>query len=236
MTQLTHELRNSDARGFADHGWLKSRHTFSFADYYDPAHMGFKSLRVINEDFIAAANGFGTHPHKDMEIITYVVRGALEHKDSMGTCAVIRPGDVQHMSAGTGVLHSEKNPSADEEAHILQIWIMPKRLGVKPAYGQKSFEQELNKNDITLVVSQDGRNGSIPINQDADMFVSRLKKEKAIEFTVRPGRGVWLQLIKGQIQVGSEKLKAGDALSLKESGTMKMTALVDSEFLIFDLI
>lgn len=228
-------IRKSKDRGQADHGWLKSQHSFSFASYYDPENMGFRSLRVINEDFIAGGTGFGTHPHRDMEIITYVVKGALEHKDSMGTTAVIVPGEVQRMSAGTGVAHSEYNKLKDQETHLFQIWIMPKKLGNKPGYGQKSFEEQLNSKDMVLVVSQDGRDGSIEINQDADLYISRLKAGKTLEFKLRPKRGVYLQMVKGQLKINNALLAVGDAAAVSEEDLLKIQAQEDSEFLLFDL-
>lgn len=228
-------IRRSDQRGYANHGWLKSHHSFSFANYYDPMHMGFRSLRVINEDLIAGGMGFGTHPHRDMEIITYVTRGALEHKDSMGTREVILPGEVQHMSAGTGVAHSEYNPRDDEETHLFQIWIMPDRDGHKPRYGQKSFEEALQSKSLVLVASHTGREGSIPIHQDADMYISRLKNEGTLEFAIRPGRGVWIQVARGQIEVNGSLLETGDAISGNDPETLKILAKEDSELIIFDL-
>lgn len=229
------QLRKSEERGFADHGWLKSRHTFSFANYYDPKHMGFKNLRVINEDRIAGGTGFGAHPHQDMEIISYVVEGALEHKDSMGTVAVIKPGEVQRMSAGTGVIHSEYNALRDKETHFFQIWIMPNERGVKPGYGQKSFEAELNSKKLVLVVSNDGRDGSISIRQNADMYVSRLKAGDEIDFNVRKGRGVWIQVIKGNLTVGDKVLDTGDAYSTQDAQSLNISASQDSEIILFDL-
>lgn len=229
------QLRKSEERGQAHHGWLKSQHTFSFAEYYDPDFMGFRSLRVINEDYIAGGKGFGTHPHRDMEIITYVVKGALEHQDSMGTKAVIRPGEVQHMSAGTGIMHSEYNAHPTDEVHLLQIWIQPQARGGTPRYGQKSFESELNSKKLVLVASQDGRDGSIPINQDADMFISRLKDGDTLDYKIRTRRGVWLQLIKGQIEANGKELFAGDALSFEIEDALQIKAHDNSEFILFDL-
>ncbi len=228
-------VRKSNERGFADHGWLKSRHTFSFADYYDPKHMGFKNLRVINEDRIAGGTGFGTHPHRDMEIISYVIKGALEHKDSMGNITQIKPYEVQRMSAGTGVVHSEYNASPNEETHFFQIWIMPNQLGQNPGYGQKSFEDKINSKKLALVVSQDGRDGSITIKQDADMYISRLKAKDKVEFNLKAGRGAWVQIVRGKIRIGNEELSSGDAISTHESQILKFNAIEDSEFILFDL-
>ena len=229
------QLRKSRDRGHADHGWLESRHTFSFADYYDPRMMGFKSLRVINEDRIAGGRGFGMHPHRDMEIITYVIRGALRHKDSMGNSSPILPGEVQYMSAAKGVTHSEFNESPHEETHLLQIWIMPESRGGEPTYNQKSFQEALNKNPSVLVVSKDGREGSIRIKQDADIHASRLAQGRELNFDLRPGRAAWVQLIKGRIAVNGEELEAGDALAAAEEPALKIQARKDSEFLLFDL-
>jgi hypothetical protein len=228
-------IRKSEERGFANLGWLSSHHTFSFADYYDPKHMSFKTLRVINEDIIAAKAGFGTHPHKNMEIITYIVKGALEHQDSMGTKAIIRPGEVQRMSAGTGVFHSEYNPSATEEVHLFQIWISPKQNGVKPEYEQKSFEHDLKTKNLALVASEDARDGSISILQDADMYISRLKKGDHLLFSIRQNRGVWLQVVKGSLQINDQQLKTGDALSSEQAQELKILAGEESEFILFDI-
>lgn len=228
-------LRKSLDRGAADHGWLKSRHTFSFASYYDPKHMGFGSLRVINEDRIAGGTGFSEHPHRDMEIISYVVSGALEHKDSAGNKTVIRPGEVQRMSAGQGVTHSEYNFYKDQETHFFQIWILPDRPGTKFSYGQKSFEKDLNEKNLVLVISNDGRDGSIPINQNADMYISRLNSGDSIRFESNQTRNVWLQVVKGQLTVNGEKVAAGDGLAASGENTLEISAGVDSEVIIFDL-
>jgi redox-sensitive bicupin YhaK (pirin superfamily) len=229
------QLRKSQDRGFAQHGWLKSHHSFSFANYYDPKHMGFHDLRVINEDYIEGGKGFGSHPHHDMEIITYVVKGALQHKDSMGTTAIIRPGEVQRMSAASGVVHSEYNADPNEEVHLLQIWIMPNERGGKPSYGQKSFEEALNTQKMVLVVSGDARDGSIGIKQDADLYISRLKNGDDVEFQLRPKRGAWIQVVKGEISVNDAEISKGDALAIESGELLTIKALVDSEFLLFDL-
>lgn len=229
------DIRRSNERGYADHQWLKSNHTFSFADYYDPNHMGFRSLRVINEDRIEGGTGFGAHPHRDMEIISYVVKGALEHKDSTGTKAIIRPGEVQRMSAGSGVTHSEYNHQPDDETHFFQIWIMPKTRGGQAGYGQKSFEAELNSKKLVLVVSESGRDGSIDIKQDADLYISRLKSNEDLEFKLRKGRGAWVQIVRGQVNVNGEALEKGDAVSFSAEELLKFKANQDSEFLLFDL-
>ncbi|MGE3609497.1 MAG: pirin family protein [Bacteriovoracaceae bacterium] len=230
------QIRKSNERGHANHGWLKSQHTFSFADYYDPKHMGFKSLRVINEDYIAVDSGFGFHPHRDMEIITYVVHGALEHKDSMGNTAIVKPGEVQRMSAGKGVVHSEYNSGTSEETHLFQIWILPNELGGQPGYDQKSFESELSSNKLVHVVSKDGSNGTISIKQDADMYISKLKTSEDLVFKIRPGRGVWIQVINGKLDINDSIIQKGDALSAINEETLKIQALENSEFILFDLI
>jgi quercetin 2,3-dioxygenase len=228
-------IRRSQQRGWADHGWLKSRHTFSFAEYYDPGHMGFRTLRVINEDRIAADTGFGAHPHRDMEIISYVISGALEHQDSMGNKSTIRPGEVQRMSAASGVVHSEHNASTNSETHFFQIWIRPNQTGGNPGYGQKSFEEELKNQKLTLVISKDGREGSIEIKQDADMYIARAKKNEDIVFDVRPGRGVWIQVVKGTVVINDQTLQAGDAVSTETHQSLKIFGQEDSELIIFDL-
>lgn len=228
-------IRKSHERGLANHIWLKSYHTFSFADYYDPKHMGFHALRVINQDCIQAAQGFDPHPHENMEIISYVIQGALEHKDSLGNKAIICPGEVQRMSAGSGVIHSEYNALADQETHFFQIWIKPNIIGGASDYGQKSFKAELNSKKIVLVISSNGRDGSIPIRQDAEIYISRLKKDDDLKFNLRPKRGVWVQLIKGTILVNDKILNAGDAISAEEESTIDLKAKEDAEFILFDL-
>jgi redox-sensitive bicupin YhaK (pirin superfamily) len=190
---------------------------------------------VINEDHIQGGKGFGSHPHRDMEIITYIVSGALEHQDSMGTKAVIKPGEVQRMSAGTGVMHSEYNRLTDQDTHLLQIWIQPNVLGSPPSYGQKSFENELNSKEQVLVVSKDGRDGSLAIQQDADLYVSRLKAGGQVDFKLRPGRGAWVQVIKGDLDLNGQKLGPGDAVAAAEEPRLLFKSLKDTEFLLFDL-
>lgn len=228
-------IRRSNERGLAEHGWLKSRHTFSFAEYYDPAHIHFGPLRVINEDRIAGGTGFDPHPHRDMEIISYVISGGLRHEDSMGNKAVIRPGEVQRMSAGTGVVHSEYNNEDKVETHFFQIWIMPNARGVKPGYGQKSFEKELNSQKLVHVISPDGQGGSINIHQDADMYISRLKKSETLDFQIRDGRRMWLQLVKGDVEVNGERISTGDAIAATDLATASITALADAEMILFEL-
>lgn len=228
-------IRKSTQRGLANHGWLKSHHTFSFADYYDASQMGFRSLRVINEDKIAAGTGFGAHPHRDMEIISYVVKGALEHKDSMGNVSVIRPGDVQRMSAGTGVTHSESNKNSDGETHFFQIWITPKEKGIAPGYGQKSFTEALQNNKLVLVISPDGREGSISIHQDANVYISRLEAGQTIEFPVSAGRGVWTQVVSGHLQLNDHEISSGDGASSTGETRLRFKAIEKSEVMIFDL-
>ena len=228
-------IRKAEDRGFADHGWLKARHSFSFASYYDPNFMGYKSLRVINEDRVASGMGFPTHGHKDMEIITYVIEGALEHKDSMGTGSVIHPGEIQYMSAGTGVQHSEYNPSNKDPLHLLQIWIMPNEKSAQPRYGQKKYPREQKLNKLCLVVSNEGDSDSIAIRQDARIYASVLEQNKSITHRIESGRGVWLQLIKGQVSVAGQNLKAGDAIAMEQEPEINISATTESEFLLFDL-
>ncbi|AGH94482.1 pirin family protein [Pseudobdellovibrio exovorus] len=229
------QLRKSNERGLANHGWLKSRHTFSFAEYYDPQQMGFRSLRVINEDRIEGGTGFDAHPHRDMEIISYVVKGALQHQDSIGNKTIIRPNEVQRMTAGTGVVHSEYNAQPEDETHFFQIWIMPAQRGAQPNYGQKSFEKELNSQKLVHVISQDGREGSISINQDADMYISRLKAEDEIEYQLRPTRGAWVQVVTGRLNINGTEIGAGDAASFTQAELLKFRAVEGSEFILFDL-
>lgn len=228
-------IRRSEDRGFADHGWLKSRHTFSFGEYHDPNNIGFGPLRVINEDRIAGGSGFGTHPHRDMEIISYVMTGGLEHEDSMGNKTVIRPGEVQRMSAGTGIRHSEYNHLPDTETHFFQIWIHPRHKANEPGYGQKSFERELQTRKMVLVVSQNAREGSIAIDQDADVYLSRLAEGDQVPFAVKAGRGVWIQVLRGKARIDGQDLETGDAFSSTDEGVLEISAGARSELMIFDL-
>lgn len=227
-------LRRSDERGHARHGWLESRHSFSFADYYDPAHMGFRSLRVINEDHVAPLGGFPTHPHRDMEIFSYVVSGRLAHRDSLGHERELRPGEIQLMSAGSGVTHSEFNPSSSEPAHFLQIWITPRERGLEPSYTE--WKPSGDEGPLALLISPDGREGSARIAQDAEIHRLRLASGETERFTLRPGRGLWLQLVSGELHVGDRTLAAGDALSTEQPGTLDLTAAGETvEALLFDL-
>jgi quercetin 2,3-dioxygenase len=229
------KVLNSNERGHANFGWLDSRHSFSFGDYYNPRQMGFRSLRVINEDRVTAGAGFPMHPHRDMEIITYVIEGSLQHQDTLGNSAIIRPGEVQKMSAGTGIRHSEFNPSSTEGAHFLQIWIMPDRDGIKPHYGQKSFDESLKTKGWVLAVSPDEAEGSIRIQQDARLYVGRLKAGTSKTVTVADNRFGWVQVVKGEVRVGEQSLKAGDGIEISETGDLKISSSSDSEVLYFDL-
>jgi len=224
------KIRKSNERGFANHGWLRSFHTFSFANYYDLKHMHFGNLRVINEDFISAGAGFGKHPHNNMEIITYIISGSLAHKDSIGTVSTILPGEVQIMSAGTGVFHSEFNNEKSRETHLLQIWILPKVKEIAPRYDQKSFSGE-----FTLVVSGSGRDGSLQINQDAEIFVGKFSAQKTFDFVVKKDRKIWIQIVSGKISVNGEIFESGDAAAIKNESELKITAEENSEFLLLDL-
>jgi redox-sensitive bicupin YhaK (pirin superfamily) len=228
-------LRRSQERGHANHGWLDSYHTFSFADYYDPAHMGFRSLRVINQDVIAPGAGFPTHPHRDMEIFSYVLYGALAHKDSMGHGRTLKPGQIQLMSAGRGVTHSEFNPSHEEPASLLQIWIRPRQLGLTPSYTEWHPKPEHDHTAKVLVISSDGREDSATIQQDADVYRIRIHKDQFTSHEVRPGRGVWFQLIRGQVKTAGQELNSGDAISTEDTGTLILEASEDAEGLLFDL-
>ena len=228
-------LRPSDQRGGADHGWLKTRHSFSFNTYRDPAHMHFRSLRVINEDWIAPGQGFGTHPHDNMEIITYVLEGALEHKDSLGTGSIIRPGDAQRMSAGTGIRHSEYNASKTDQVHMLQIWIMPNQRNVAPGYEQKQFPAEEKAGKLRVLAAPDGRDGAVTIHADTNLYVSALKAGETVQHTLAPTRAVWLQVVKGEVELNGEKLTQGDGASATEEPNLAITATTSAEVLLFDL-
>lgn len=227
-------IRKAGERGHFDHGWLNTYHTFSFADYYDPGHMGFRSLRVINEDRVRGGKGFGTHGHRDMEIISYVLEGALEHRDSMGTGSVIKPGDVQRMSAGTGVMHSERNPSPDELVHFYQIWILPERQGITPSYEQKRFEDSERDGRLRLVASHDGREGSLSLHQDVSLYTALLRDGNPIEYTLAPNRHAWLQVARGTVSVDGKTLEAGDGAAVSDERTLKIAGK-DAEVLLFDL-
>jgi hypothetical protein len=229
------QLRPSEARGHANFGWLDSRHTFSFGHYHDPAHMGFGPLRVINEDRVAPAAGFDTHGHADMEIISYVLDGALEHKDSLGTGSVIRPGDVQRMSAGTGVRHSEFNASKTDPVHFLQIWVIPERKGLEPSYDQRHFPEEERRNALKLVASGTPRDGALKVHQDADIHASLLDAGQVLTFSPQAGRRQWLQLAAGELVVNGEQLRRGDGLAIADEREVRIEALDASEFLLFDM-
>jgi redox-sensitive bicupin YhaK (pirin superfamily) len=229
------KIRRADERGHADHGWLNSRHTFSFADYYDPKHMGFRSLRVINEDRVAPAKGFGTHPHRDMEIVSYVLEGGLEHKDSIGTNGVIRPGDVQRMSAGNGVLHSEFNASKTEPVHFLQIWIVPTQRGMQASYEQKPFSREEKQGRLRLVVSPEGRDGSLKIHTDARIHAGCFAPGESAELELAAGRHSWVQVARGKVAVNGTELAAGDGAAISDEKSVKVDGVEDSEVLVFDL-
>jgi quercetin 2,3-dioxygenase len=226
-------IRPAGERGHFDHGWLNTYHTFSFADYYDPSHMGFRSLRVINDDRVEPDTGFGTHGHRDMEILTYVLEGELEHRDSMGNGSIIRPGEVQRMTAGTGVMHSERNPSRDRLVHLLQIWILPERRGLAPAYEQKAFT-DLD-GGLRLVASQDGRLGSLSMHQDADLYAARLATGAGARHPFRPGRHGWLQIARGAVDLEGQRLAAGDGAAISDEAAVALRAVEDSEVLLFDL-
>jgi redox-sensitive bicupin YhaK (pirin superfamily) len=227
------QIRKAGERGGANHGWLNTKHTFSFADYYDPQHMGFRSLRVINEDRVAPDRGFGKHPHADMEILTYVLEGELGHQDSMGNGSVIRPGDVQRMSAGTGVTHSELNPNKKEAVHFYQIWILPKQKGLAPSYEQKAFPDRAGK--LRVVASQDGRDGSVTVHQDMTLEAAVLKTGDKVEHALAANRHAWVQVAKGSITIEGKTLTAGDGAALKGEGTLAIAAQSDAEVLVFDL-
>ena len=227
-------VRKSEDRGHADHGWLKTFHTFSFASYFDPRHTKFRSLRVINEDWIQGGKGFGTHPHENMEIITYIIEGELEHKDSLGNGSVIRPGELQRMTAGIGVTHSEFNPSPSA-THLLQIWIYPETVNLQPSYEQRDFSGNRLPNELLLLASRGGRDGSLTVHQDIDLFSALIEPGRQLEYTVRPDRHLWIQMIKGRLSVNGTDLTAGDGAALSDEQNVTLLAAENSEFLIFDL-
>ncbi|HEU4535537.1 MAG TPA: pirin family protein [Polyangiaceae bacterium] len=230
-------VRRAGERGVANHGWLRSRHTFSFGGYYDPSWSGFRNLRVINDDRVDPAQGFPTHPHRDMEIVSYVLEGALEHKDSMGTGSVIRPGDVQRMSAGTGVRHSEYNASRDEPVHFLQIWIMPDKTGIAPGYEQKSFPPAARAGKLVVVASKDGREGSVTVHADALLYAGVFADGERTTYEVAAGRHVWLHVAKGSVRVAGVRLEAGDAVYSRDGrgGAVTIEGDGSGEVLVFDL-
>jgi redox-sensitive bicupin YhaK (pirin superfamily) len=228
-------IRKSEERGHADYGWLNTYHTFSFNTYNDERYMGFRSLRVINEDRVKPGRGFGTHPHQNMEIISYVLEGELEHKDSTGTGSVIRPGDVQYMSAGRGILHSEFNPSNEHEVHFLQIWIVPDKRGIEPVYGQKKFSNKEKLDRLCLIASGDGREGSIKINQDAHVYSTILETDGSMSIPVKKERHLWIQVARGQIKLNDIELSQGDGASVSDETGIEITALDKAEVLVFDL-
>ena len=228
-------LRPSQERGGGDFGWLNTRHSFSFDRYYDPNFMGFRSLRVINEDWVSPGEGFPTHPHRDMEIITYVLEGALEHKDSLGTGSVILPGDGQRMSAGTGIRHSEFNHSPTDPVHLLQIWIMPDKQGHKPGYEQKAFPTAEKQGKLRLIASPDGKDGSVTIHQDAKLYVSLLAPGEEVKHALAAGRYAWLQVAKGTVELNGKKLTQGDGAAVSNEPALTIKGVENAEVLLFDL-
>jgi redox-sensitive bicupin YhaK (pirin superfamily) len=228
-------IRRSNERGHFDHGWLNTYHTFSFDQYYDPRYMGFRNLRVINEDFVAPGRGFPKHGHRDMEIITYILEGALKHEDSMGNGSVIRPGDVQRMTAGTGVKHSEANASDRERVHLLQIWILPNTVGLEPGYEQKAFGEDERRRQLRLIASEDGRDGSVQVHQDISLFASILAAGEEVERAMDQQRYAWLQVARGAIDVNGERGNQGDGLIAIGESSLQIRAEQDAEVLLFDL-
>lgn len=229
-------VRRSEDRGHFEHGWLNTYHTFSFDQYHDPKFTNFRALRVINEDRVAPAQGFGMHPHRDMEIITYVLEGQLKHKDSMGNASIIKPGDGQRMSAGTGILHSEFNPSTGEPVHLLQIWIIPAKKGITPSYEQKEFPSVEKRGKLRVIASPTGEDGSVTINQDVKLYVAELLNNEQVEHSLEKGRHAWIQVAKGKIEVNGQKLKQGDGAAISEEDSVNVKSLDDlTEVLLFDL-
>ena len=229
------QIRRAAERGHANHGWLDTHHTFSFSTYQDPHHMRFRSLRVMNEDFVAPGQGFGTHPHHDMEIVTYVLEGALEHKDSMGYGEVLRPGEFQRMSAGTGITHSEFNPSQTEPVHLYQIWLFPDQKGIKPSYEQKRFPEEGRRNRLQLVASRDAEAGSLKIHQDARIYLSTLDAEQEIRHEIAEGRYAWLQVLGGRVSLNGQELNISDGAAVSEENLLEIRAGQAAEIMLFDL-
>lgn len=227
------KIRRGEERGRTEIDWLDSRHTFSFNEYYDGSNMGFRALRVINEDWVAAGAGFGTHPHRDMEIITYVLAGALEHRDSLGHGSVIRPGEVQRMSAGTGIAHSEYNHSRDEQVHLLQIWLLPAQQGLAPGYEQRYFDEREGR--WQLIAARDGRDDALTIHQDVDLYRAKLKAGTSLDYQLRAGRHAWLQIARGEIELNGKVARAGDGIAISDESQLKMRAREDAEILLFDL-
>jgi redox-sensitive bicupin YhaK (pirin superfamily) len=228
-------IRRSDDRGHAQHGWLDSRHTFSFGDYHDPSHMGFRALRVINEDRVQPAKGFGTHPHRDMEILSYVLEGGLAHKDSLGTGSIIRPGDVQRMSAGTGVTHSEFNASSTEPVHFLQIWLLPEKQNIAPGYEQKQFPAVGRTGRLQLVASRDGREGSLTVHQDVAVYDALLGPGERAQLPLGRGRHAWVQVARGSVKLNGETLNVGDGAAVSAEAEVALEGLQPAEVLVFDL-
>lgn len=229
------QRRNANDRGHARHGWLDSHHSFSFADYYDPAHMGFSVLRVINDDVIAPGTGFGTHPHRDMEIITYVLEGGVAHKDSMGNGSIIRPGEVQRMSAGTGVTHSEFNAEKDRPTRLLQIWILPERTGITPSYEQKLFPEAEKRGRLRLVAAPGGEDGAVMLHQDVRVYAGLFDGTESSELALAPNRRAYVHVARGSLDVNGERLAEGDALKLEDEITVRLAVGENAEVLVFDL-
>jgi redox-sensitive bicupin YhaK (pirin superfamily) len=229
------QLRRAAERGHFDHGWLDTYHAFSFGDFYDPAHMGFRSLWVINDDRVQPGQGFGMHGHRDMEIVTYVLNGALQHRDSLGNGSVLRPGELQHMTAGTGVRHSEFNPSSQEEVHLYQIWLLPERRGLPPSYEQKAFSEEERRGRLRLVASPTGEDGSLTIHQDARLYLFTLQAGETVAHTLKPGRHAWVQVLRGQVALNGQTLTAGDGAAVSDEAKLGIRGQNDAEVMLFDL-
>jgi redox-sensitive bicupin YhaK (pirin superfamily) len=228
-------IRKSNERGHADHSWLESRFTFSFADYYDPKHVQFRTLRVMNDDRVAGGGGFPMHPHQDMEIVTYVLEGALEHRDSMGNGSVIRPGDIQCMSAGTGVMHSEFNASSTEPVHLYQIWMLPEKTGLKPTYDQKNFSDAEKRGRLRLIAAPDGRNGSVKIRQNNELYATVLGPRESVKHELKAERHAYVQVARGSVKLNGTALETGDGAAISGEKALELTGVQDAEVLVFDL-